>query len=659
MTEQRRFSAKETAALVLVYAVAALLAFGAVLRSGFVGDDWLFLGFAVPADSIGVCFAPLAGRFIRPLVMLTYFLNHRLFGLSPLPYHLTLVGIHILASCLVALVAARLTGSKWVAFWSGLLFATFAGHAEAVGWVAGAADPWLAVFLLAGLLLFAKGLESERAMLLLGLSFLALVVAYLAKESAVVGVALVTGWGVIAAWLGDRSKARRTLMRTAAVAVALVVTAATYLWMRSFVFGSAIGSYNDLNADRSILGQQLIAFAIRSFFPPTHFFGWASLRWLAVTMILAAAVIIAIKTRGEARQRGGFLFLCAAYCIVLAPVLPLTISLGGTTSERYVYVPTLFSCILTAWAVSLVCGGRRVVAGLVLSGLIVAQQPALARANAERLAAAAVFRDFMTEAVSLLRSEAPAGGNSRVFFLTIPDSLGGVMVARSAFHPALSVLAPEIKDGEWRAAFVASHALDNVHDQTAVWQDDRNRFRVGLGGGRFVESTLSGNADYEITALSPTGYAIQFAPSRWRRILVYQNDGHLQRVGSVEAGVLDATPFGTVDMPPVDPACSADTLRFSGWAVDDSRGMEVIAQHETTPGMWTDVGQATRVAGTRPDVEKLFTAYPEVERAEWNYWLACSTGAPGRRLHVRIIARDSAAQEANLGERFVGFAGRR
>jgi hypothetical protein len=265
----------------------------------------------------------------------------------------------------------------------------------------------------------------------------------------------------------------------------------------------------------------------------------------------------------------------------------------------------------------------------------------------------------MTEAVSLLRSEAPVGGNSRLFFLTIPDSLHGVVVVRSAFHPALSVLAPEIKDAEWRATFVASHALETVYDQTAVRREDRNRFRVDLGGGGFVERTLPANADYEIRELSPTGYVIEFAPSPWRRILAYENDGHLKKVASLEAGILDATPFGTVDMPPADPACTADSLRFSGWALDDKHGMDVFAQHEIAPGLWTDVSKATRVAGTRPDVAKMFAVYPDVNLAEWNYWLSCSSGNPSRGLHVRIIARDSAGQEATLGERLVVFPGRR
>ena len=75
-----RFNWKEAVALGLVYAAVAFAAFWSVLRSGFVADDWIFLSYVVPASSIAVCFTPLVGRFVRPMVMLTYYANHRLFG---------------------------------------------------------------------------------------------------------------------------------------------------------------------------------------------------------------------------------------------------------------------------------------------------------------------------------------------------------------------------------------------------------------------------------------------------------------------------------------------------------------------------------------------------------------------------------------------------
>src|SRR5262245_29360023 len=149
--EDRAVTRARAAGAAILYLALGLLAYKGVLTSGFVADDWIFLSYAVPAKSVRVCFEPLVGHFVRPLVMLTYYVNYQLFGLWALPYHVTLVVVHVACACLVALLAIRVSGSPRIGFWAGLIFTAFAGHSEAVGWVAGAADPWLAVFLLSGL----------------------------------------------------------------------------------------------------------------------------------------------------------------------------------------------------------------------------------------------------------------------------------------------------------------------------------------------------------------------------------------------------------------------------------------------------------------------------------------------------------------------------
>lgn len=649
-----RTAASRAVAVVAVYASAAVAAFFPILRTGFVADDWIFLSYAVPAHSIAVCFAPLVGHFVRPMVMLTYYVNYRLFGLRPLPFHLTVLAVHVASAYLVYRLAQRATGSWRVAFWAGLIFATFAGHSEAVGWVAGAADPWLTVFLLSGLLLFARGLEQERAWPALAAATVILAAGYLAKESAAIAAGLVAAWGVSAASFGDRARAPRTILRTVAVAGALACVTAAYLFMRSRVFGSPFGSYNDLNADRSILAQEAVAFVLRSFYPATGAFALSMYRRLGLAVIAAALIGLAVHAWREPGRRAGLLFLSAAFAVALAPVLPLTISLAGTTSERFVYVPTAFSCIVIAWAIDSVTGAARIATAVLSLAVVAVQYPAFARSHAERVAAARLFQTFMADTVALLRAQAPAGSQTRVFFLTLPDSLGGAVVARSAFHPALSVLAPEFTDREWRAVFVATHDLRTPQDVTTMTREGPGRFRIALSAGRFLEGRPAANPDFTVEEWGPTGYAISFLPSRWRRIVAYESQGRLHTAGGLEGAVLDGIPFGSVDIPADGATCEGSSLRFSGWALDDREGLEVVVRRETAPGVWSDVARAEWRSGTRPDVAKLFAGYPQAERGEWDYWLPCapSDSAPAR---LRIVARDSAGHEVALGERTVSF----
>src|SRR5262249_61421173 len=79
------------------------IAFAPILTTSFLADDWDFLALVTRADSVRICFIPLIGRFIRPLVMLTYYVNYHAFGLTTFPYHLTIDLVTAVNAWLVSL----------------------------------------------------------------------------------------------------------------------------------------------------------------------------------------------------------------------------------------------------------------------------------------------------------------------------------------------------------------------------------------------------------------------------------------------------------------------------------------------------------------------------------------------------------------------------
>src|SRR5262245_30828166 len=82
----------------------------------------------------------------RPLVTLSYALDHAIAGLDPRVFHLANIALHIGAS-----LAAYFLLRAWIpsaAAWSAMLFAVHPVHAEAVSWIVGRAE------LLCGLFLF-------------------------------------------------------------------------------------------------------------------------------------------------------------------------------------------------------------------------------------------------------------------------------------------------------------------------------------------------------------------------------------------------------------------------------------------------------------------------------------------------------------------------
>ena len=122
-----------------------------------------------------------------PLHLLSYMVDHALWGLNARGYHLSSVLFHAVNSVLCLAVVRRMGGSLPVAALAGLLFAVHPCHVEAVAWVSSRKDVLSTTFMLLSLLLYlvARRAGGFRAVPY-GASVLAFLLAMLTKVSVVV-----------------------------------------------------------------------------------------------------------------------------------------------------------------------------------------------------------------------------------------------------------------------------------------------------------------------------------------------------------------------------------------------------------------------------------------------------------------------------------------
>ena len=104
--------------------VAVLAAYGPALRGPFLFDD-AYLPMSLPEYARAPLRAWVAG--VRPLLMLSFWANYRLFDAEPLSYHLFNVLCHFANGVLVFLVARRLLARAGESGFSRAALAAFAG----------------------------------------------------------------------------------------------------------------------------------------------------------------------------------------------------------------------------------------------------------------------------------------------------------------------------------------------------------------------------------------------------------------------------------------------------------------------------------------------------------------------------------------------------
>jgi hypothetical protein len=131
----------------------------------------------------------------------------------------------------------------------------------------------------------------------------------------------------------------------------------------------------------------------------------------------------------------------------------------------------------------------------------------------------------------------------------------------------------------------------------------------------------------------------------YRTVLVYTSGGHVH-----VAAIVDPPPFGAIDIPADGARCASGDIRFSGWALDDETGAEVVLERDDR-GVRTPIGMATRSAGTRPDVAAAFADFPDAGRAEWNYPRRDDRGpaAAGSRTRSRTDRRGQRGSRQGAG----------
>jgi len=641
------FRGREEGLILLAYLIVGLAAYARILGTFFVADDFVYLDAIQASGSPAVIFSPLAGRYFRPAVVLVYYLNYQIAGLSALSYHLSVVLMHVANAWLVFLLGRSLapTRGAFVPALAGLLFLVFGGHAEAVAWIGGMADPLLTLFLLVGLLLFHRALNAPRPLPWLTGSWLAFAAALLTKESAAVFLGLAVAWAALGqqGW-PDWSRVRRTAF---ALSVPVLLLGG-YFFLRKVVLGSGVVNLEGLGTNTNLLITTR-AFVLRSFLPQGGLLIQIWNRSLDVYILVPLAAALLWFARREEYRPLALLALCLG--LAIAPVLPLSIEIAAPTSERFIYLPSAFACLLVVWLLDSALQRRwLVVATTVL--FFVYHVRALDRNNRAWVAAATLTRGITSSFAQVMREHGRAGRS--VYVLNAPDNVRGAYVWRRGFHDALRLAAPDQLAAMSRTRVLTVHTVGDEKAPVIVTQTGPQTFDLRLGSGALTGGP-SGTPLWTLGNWSAQSFRAEFTPAAGRGLVVYFTPDQTRVAGSLS---MSPIPFGYINVPADTIRCGGPDPDVLGWALDEEGVTRVTIAIEKpgASGGTVELGDAQKMA--RPDVTATYPGYPDSQNAGWSFKVPCaavSAHAAGGVVHVRAIGENRHGAKATLGTRTVVF----
>src|SRR5690349_8066303 len=180
----------------------------------------------------------------RPLMLTWSLINHALFGLNPVGWHVTNVILHALATYLVCVLAEKFSKDRGIGILAGLIFALHPVHIEVVAWASAASDTLLTIFIVGSLICHLTACDGQGNRRWQALAWLLYAAALLTKEPAVMMPAFIFG----VTWLRRSAEEsfRPKILAALKEAAPFVVIVCAYYGTRLALFGgehySAAGS---------------------------------------------------------------------------------------------------------------------------------------------------------------------------------------------------------------------------------------------------------------------------------------------------------------------------------------------------------------------------------------------------------------------------------
>lgn len=386
----------------------------------FFADDFLAVW------RIGVLGDMHQASFFRPLSEFTIWVNHCVAGTAPMGYRAFNMMIHAVNGLLVYLLIRRIPGLRerpngtGMALVAALLFLVYPFHNESIVWIVGRGASLATCFTLAALVTLNGGMAERNKLIIVTLCCLLGTLAY---ESMLLFPVLILP--MLLRGCKDQRPFRNRL------SVALIGTVILHFIARWAFTGQVANAYGSAFFDRPWSTYPMNAAKVlgRLFLPPVVDDDTQLLRFALLLTLLALAAFLLWRRCAQDRDLrtsiADLLWMLGVACLV---GIVAGVSTHTSESDRFLYMPSAFLCLLIAAALfTLLHGALRwaMIALLVIGSFVLLQ-----RNTANWVAASAT-----TERIIASLPQPPAQG--RLFVTGLPEEYNGAFLFRHGFYEAL------------------------------------------------------------------------------------------------------------------------------------------------------------------------------------------------------------------------------
>lgn len=397
----RAFAARHRDLLSLAAILAAIAAaFGPVLRAGFFWDDTYYVvrnavvrgEGTVPLSAVFT--TPVLGHW-HPLTIGSLALDHAIWGLDPVGFHLTNLLLHLANVSLVYALARRWSGSAAAAWVTALLFGIHPLRVEPVAWVASRKDLLAAAFVLAAIWFYETWTDrgDRRAY---AAAIFAFVLGVLSKGSAVALALLLP----VTDFLAGRPLFDRRGLTAKLPFVTIAIAGGAIALIASIGTGAAASDRSHGPLTRAVYASFALTTYLGKTFWPTDLSVFhpypnpgapiPAAAWAAPAILLVVAALAAGTLRRTRVVAFGLMFFAAAVVLMLRP-------LGGALlADRYTYLAAVGLAYIAGAGYAALSASRSTVAVRfrpAVLGVILLAALALGAATWQR---ALVWRDSRT-----------------------------------------------------------------------------------------------------------------------------------------------------------------------------------------------------------------------------------------------------------------------